>query len=87
MPIIKSAKKRVRVTAKKEESNKSVNGAYLNAIKRVEKNAQTASKEELEVLVKKAYTALDKAYNKGLIKANAVARQKSRLTKMLNAKA
>ena len=87
MPIIKSAKKRVKVTAKKEEANKGVKGAYLNAIKKVEKNAETASKEELEVLVNKAYTALDKAYNKGLIKANAVARQNSRLTKMLNAKA
>ena len=87
MPIIKSAKKRVKVTLKKEEANKGVKSAYLNAIKKVEKSAETASKEELEVLVKNAYTALDKAYNKGLIKENAVARQKSRLTKMLNAKA
>ena len=40
MPIIKSAKKRVKVTAKKEEANKGVKGAYLNAIKKVEKNAE-----------------------------------------------
>lgn len=86
MPIIKSAKKRVKVSAKKEDANKGVKSAYLNAIKKVEKNVETASKEELEVMVKKAYVALDKAYNKGLIKANSVARQKSRITKMLNAR-
>lgn len=84
MPIIKSAKKRVKVTAKKNEANVLVRSSMRTAIKNVEKAAKAEDKETLSANVDIAVKKIDKALNKGLIKKNKAARDKSRLTKIRN---
>lgn len=85
MPIIKSAKKRVKVTAKKKDANVLVRSSMRTAIKNAEKAANNnASKEELNSAVDVAVKRIDKALNKGIIKKNKAARDKSRLAKLAN---
>ena len=63
MPNIKSAKKRVKVTASNHEENVHVKGAMKTAYK-------NAIKEPTLENVKIANKRIDKAVNKGIIKAN-----------------
>jgi small subunit ribosomal protein S20 len=79
MPNIKSAKKRVKVSARKTESNLKFRGSMKTAIKKVNKTANT-SVEDVNDAIKK----IDKALKKGIIKKNTAARKKSRLTKKVN---
>jgi len=74
MPIIKSAKKRVRSSARKHELNLGYRTAYKSAVKkaRTEKNDEN---------VKAAYKALDKAAKKRVIHPNKAARLKSSIGK------
>ena len=77
MPNIKSAKKRVKVTATKHDSNIGPKGAMKTAVKKVEKNATV---ENLNIANKR----IDKACNKGIITSNKASRLKSRLAKKVN---
>ena len=77
MPNIKSAKKRVKVTSTKHESNIPVKGSMKTAVKKVEKDA---SVENLKIANKR----IDKARNKGIITDNKASRLKSRLAKKVN---
>lgn len=77
MPNIKSAKKRVKVTATKHEANIGPKGAMKTAIKKVEKDATV---ENLNIANKR----IDKACNKGIITENKAARLKSRLSTKVN---
>ena len=77
MPNIKSAKKRVKVTASNHEENVHVKGAMKTAYK-------NAIKEPTLENVKIANKRIDKAVNKGIIKANHAARKKSNIAKKLN---
>ena len=74
MPNIKSAKKRVKVTSVKHESNIPVKGSMKTAVKKVEK-------ELTQENLKTANKRIDKACNKGIITKNKASRLKSRLTK------
>lgn len=74
MPIIKSAKKRVRSSARKQESNTPYRTAYKAAVKK----ARVEKKDENVVA---AYKALDKAAKKGVIHQNKAARLKSSVGK------
>ena len=76
MPNIKSAKKRVKVTAKKNLRNRIVKTGVRTAVKKFEAN-ETA--EQLS----KTVAALDKAVTKGVIHKNAANRKKARLAKQL----
>lgn len=84
MPNIKSAKKRVITSAKKNAKNTLVRSSMKTAIKKSEKaimaNDKTQADESLKVAVKR----IDKALAKGLIHKNKAAREKSRLTKQTN---
>jgi small subunit ribosomal protein S20 len=85
MPIKKSAKKYMRVTARKTIKNAKVKGLFRSAIKKtteaVAKGKLDIAKEEL----KKAVKALDKAAQKKVIHKNTAARKKSRLNKLVKA--
>ena len=82
MPNIKSAKKRVLVSQKKKTINNDYKTSMKTAIKNVEKESDKAlAQEKLNV----ALMRIDKACSKGLVHKNYVARQKSRLTKKVNA--
>ncbi|NLM26436.1 MAG: 30S ribosomal protein S20 [Firmicutes bacterium] len=84
MPNIKSAKKRVLVSAKKRANNVAHKSALKTAIKRFEV-AVSENREDAQEYLVKAIKALDKAASKGVIHKNAAARKKSRLTKKLAA--
>lgn len=84
MPNIKSAKKRVKVTATKTLRNKAINTALKTDIKKANiaienKDANTAD------AVKVAIRAIDKATAKGILHKNTAARKKSALAQKLNA--
>ncbi len=81
MPNIKSAKKRVKVIAKKKVNNNDFRASMRTAIKNVEKATEkSVALEKLNIAIQK----IDKAVSKGLVHKNYAARQKSRLTKKVN---
>lgn len=81
MPNIKSAKKRVKVIAKKKVNNNDFRTSMRTAIKNVEKATEkTEAAQRLNIAIQK----IDKAVSKGLVHKNYAARQKSRLTKKVN---
>lgn len=78
MPNIKSAKKRVLVSATKQARNKSTNSALKTAIKKANA-AIEANAEDKDALVKAAIKKIDQAAAKGLLHKNNAARKKSAL--------
>ena len=84
MPNIKSAKKRVLTTKRREEENKIVESRMKNSIKKLERNVKSGNKEESKKELDVTLKNIDKALNVGLIKKNNAARKKSRLTKCVN---
>ena len=85
MPNIKSAKKRVITSQKKNESNTLFKSSMKTAIKKSEKAIKANDKEQAQENLKVAIKRIDKAQAKGLIHKNKAAREKSRLTKQTNA--
>ncbi len=84
MANIKSAKKRVRSTAKKEVNNNIFVTKTKNSVKKVVKAVENEDKENLREKYNAAIKNLDKAASSGLIKKNKAARDKSRITKLIN---
>ncbi|MDR1629776.1 MAG: 30S ribosomal protein S20 [Oscillospiraceae bacterium] len=83
MPNIKSAKKRVIVSAKQTARNKATNSALKTAIKKA--NAAIAGNAENKAeVVTAAVKKIDQAAAKGLLHKNNAARKKSALTLKLN---
>lgn len=84
MPNIKSAKKRVKVTATKTLQNKMFKSAMKTEIKKfnaaVESGDVTVAQDAYKAVVKK----IDVAASKGIIHKNAAARKKSQFTKAIN---
>lgn len=84
MANIKSAKKRILVTAKKTLRNKMVKTRTKSAIKgvmtAVAQNDAPKAKEALQVAIR----VIDKATTKGIFHKNNGSRKKSRLTKIVN---
>ena len=83
MPNIKSAKKRVKVTAVKTARNKAQVSSLRTALKKADA-ALTNSAENKAEVVKATIKAIDKAQAKGLLHKNTAARKKSALQKKLN---
>ena len=84
MPNIKSAIKRVSVTAKKTEVNKMQKSAIRTVVKKAKAAIET-SDPAMKETVKTAQSALDKSAAKGYLHKNTAARRKSRLAKAANA--
>lgn len=84
MANIKSAKKRILVSQKRADRNKSIRSKVKTAIKKVEvaieANDKTAATEALKVAV----SEIDKAAKKGIYHKNNAARKVSRLTLAVN---
>lgn len=83
MPNIKSAKKFMRVTAKKTALNRAKKKIFKEAIKKVLDLVKAEKFNEAKKAFVVAQKALDKAAKKGVIKKNTAARKKSRLSKKL----
>ena len=84
MPNIKSAKKRVKVTAKKTLINQTHKTALKTAVKKANVAIETSAADKNEQ-VKLAVKKIDMAAQKGLMHKNTAARKKSALVKKLNA--
>jgi small subunit ribosomal protein S20 len=75
MPVIKSAKKKLRQDKKRTKANNFLRDTFKDAVKEAIKSKTTEK-------VRKAVSAVDKAVKKGLIHKNKAARIKSRLSKL-----
>ncbi|SDC79017.1 30S ribosomal protein S20 [Halanaerobium congolense] len=84
MPIIKSAKKRVKTTEKKTAQNRMWKDRLKNAIKDMEKAVEAGNNEAAAEQLKETKKVIDKAVTRNIIHKNNAARKKSRLTKMYN---
>ena len=84
MPNIKSAMKRVNTIKTKTEENAMVKTAYKTAIKNFKAAIEAGNKDLANEKFKVATKAVDKAANKGVIKANTASRKKASLAKTLN---
>lgn len=82
MPNIKSAKKRVKVTAKKNLRNRMVKSALRTSVKKFEA-AVAADAATAGAQLTATTSAIDKAAAKGVIHKNAANRKKARLAKQL----
>lgn len=76
MPVIKSARKKLKQDKKREKTNKDLKLAFKEAVKTAQK-VKTADK------IAKAFKLTDRAVKKKLIHKNKAARIKSRLSKLV----
>ena len=83
MPNIKSAKKRVIVSAANNERNKAYRSALKTAIKKADVAIETKDANASDA-VKAAVKKIDQATVKGILHKNNAAHKKSSLVKRLN---
>lgn len=76
MPNLKASKKDLRKTKKRTLRNKSAISEVKNLIRKI----RTLSPEEGKKLLPKAYSLIDKAIQRGIMKKGTGARLKSRIT-------
>lgn len=81
---IKSAKKRILISEKRAERNKSVRSKVKTAIKKVDAAIAAKDKTAAQAALKNAISELDKATRKGIFHKNTCARKVSRLTVAVN---
>ncbi len=84
MANIKSAKKRIKVIAKKTMRNKMIKSSTKTAVKKFTTALESKNVAEATTALKGAIKAIDKATSKGVFHKNTASRKKSRLTKALN---
>ncbi|MBQ8488153.1 MAG: 30S ribosomal protein S20 [Pseudobutyrivibrio sp.] len=84
MANIKSAKKRVQVTAVRTERNKAIKSEVKTYVKRVEAAVESGDKAVAESELKAAIKVIEMAGSKGVYHDNTVSRKVSRLTKLVN---
>ena len=82
MPITRSAKKAVKVSATKKTFNDRRRRTMREAVKSV-RGAMKDNSTEAHAKLSDAYKAIDKAAKRGVIKKNTAARKKSRLAAAL----
>lgn len=82
MPITKSAKKALRGSLKKKAVNDRNKKAVKESIKKIEKLVKDKNIDEAKKVLPIAYSVIDKACKKGIIKKNNASRKKSRLSKI-----
>ena len=79
MPVIKSAKKKLRKDRKREQANAQVEKLFKKTLK-------LAQKSPTEANIKKAVQIIDKTAKNKIIHSNKAARLKSKLSKLLAGK-
>jgi len=86
MPIIKSAKKRVKVAANANLRNAKTKRTMREALKAFSKAVSAGNATQIAKAEKEAVSAVDKAAKKAVIHKNKAARVKSRLAAQAKAK-
>ena len=84
MPNIKSAKKRVKVTATKTLQNKMHKTALKTELKKYDAALASGDAAAAQAAYRQAVKKVDQAAGYGIIHKNAAAHKKSQLTKKLN---
>ncbi|MBQ0125355.1 MAG: 30S ribosomal protein S20 [Clostridiales bacterium] len=84
MANIKSAKKRVKVSATKAMRNKMLKSALKTSLKKYEAAIAAGDAALAQSLYKDTVKTIDQAVSHGIIHSNNAARKKSRFTRMLN---
>jgi small subunit ribosomal protein S20 len=79
MPVIKSAKKKLKVDRKRESANKKAK-AFIDLV------TKKAQKKPTPENVREAFKVIDKGVKKDIFHKNKAARIKSRLSKLINKK-
>lgn len=79
MAITQSAKRAIRVAARRRVYNIRRSDAMKSAIKQFEKLLALGKAADAEKMLPTVYQAVDKAAKRGVIKKNTAARKKSRL--------
>jgi len=82
MPITRNAKKALRVADRKNAINERTKKVLKEGVKTVQKLAATKQWKEAKESLSKAYSAIDKAAKKGVIKKNTASRKKARLSRL-----
>lgn len=82
MPITQSAKKALRGSMVKKAVNDRIKKKIKESVKDIEKLVKEKNKVEAKKLLPKAYSEIDKACKKGVIKKNTASRKKSRLSRI-----
>lgn len=85
MANIKSAKKRVGITAKQNLRNRMASSAAKTSIKRFEQALASGDEKAAQAAYIKAVSTVDKAAGKGVIHKNAANRKKAQLAKRVAA--
>lgn len=84
MPIIESAKRNIRSSARKAVYNARRSKTMKEVVKEVRTLVASKDKKGAETLLSKAYKAIDKAAKGNTIKKNTASRKKSRLAKAIS---
>ncbi|OGZ04261.1 MAG: 30S ribosomal protein S20 [Candidatus Lloydbacteria bacterium RIFCSPHIGHO2_01_FULL_41_20] len=83
MAITSSARRAIRVSARKKAFNDNRSKAMKETIKEVRQLVSAQKGAEAKKLLSAAYKAIDKAMKRGVIKKNTAARKKSRLSQAI----
>lgn len=83
MPIIRSAKKALRVSKKKKLINEKREKKMKESIKNLTRVPKDAKRTDAEKALALAYSAIDKAAKRGIIKKNTASRKKARLSRLI----
>lgn len=84
MPQLKNAEKALRQSVKRQARNLNIKDNIAFLMKQAKRQA-SAKDTKLQETVKAAMRAIDKASQRGILKMNTAARQKSRLVKSIKA--
>lgn len=82
MPITTNAKKALRVADRRKAINDRTKKVLKEGVKSIEKLALAKKFKEAKESLSKAYSAIDKAAKKGVIKKNTASRKKARLSRV-----
>ncbi len=82
MPITKSAKKALKGSLVKKAMNDRNKKIVKESIKAIEKLIKEKNKEGAKKLLPKAYSAIDKACKRGVLKKNTASRRKALLSRI-----
>ncbi len=83
MPITSSAKKALRASKKKRVFNIRRAETLKDILKQIKKLVAEKKKKEAEALIPAFQKAIDKAEKRGILKAHASSRRKSRLVALI----
>lgn len=86
MPITRNAKKALRVADRKQAVNARTKKTLKEGVKSIEKLVVVKDWADAKKSLAIAYSAIDKAAKKGVIKKNTASRKKARLSRMAKEK-